>query len=65
MNGDIYCMTVNVAARVADWAKAREIGVSRGFHDQLSTGARDFQDAGSQTFKNVPEPIGCLRLSAV
>lgn len=64
-DGDIYGMTVNLAARLADWAQAGEIGVSRSFHEQLKSATREFQDAGPQRFKNVPEPIGCLRLSAV
>ena len=62
-DGDIYGMTVNLAARIADWARAGEIGVSRAFHDQLESTSAGFQDAGPQTFKNVPEPVGCLRLS--
>lgn len=61
-DGDIYGMTVNVASRVADWARAGEIGVSRTFHDQLASPTREFQDAGPQSFKNVPEPVGCLKL---
>lgn len=64
-DGDLYGMTVNLATRLADWAKAGEIGVSRSFYEQLKPSTQSFQDAGPQTFKNVPEPIGCLRLSAV
>lgn len=63
-DGDIYGMTVNLAARIADWAKAGEIGVSRDFHAQLASAPR-FHDEGLQTFKNVPQPVACLRLSVV
>src|SRR5215469_6480943 len=62
-DGDIYGMTVNVAARIADWAKAGEIGLSEGFQQQLSGSASGLVAAGPQRFKNVPEPIVCYRLA--
>lgn len=61
-DGDIYGMTVNLAARLADWAKAGEIGVSQTFHAELQPGAKGFEDLGPQSFKNVPEPLTCLKL---
>ena len=61
-DGDIYGMTVNLASRLADWAKAGEVGVSRTFHARLEGDARGFEDQGPQSFKNVPEPISCLKL---
>ena len=62
-DGDIYGMTVNLAARLADWARAGEIGVSRVLHDQLTSTTAAFEDAGPQTFKNVPEVVACLKLA--
>lgn len=61
-DGDIYGMTVNLAARLADWARGGEIGVSQVFHGQLESGAKGFDDLGPQSFKNVPEPLNCLKL---
>ncbi len=63
-DGDIYGQTVNITARIADWAKAGEIGVSHIFSEQLSPGAEDFEVAGPQTFKNVQQPIACMKLIA-
>lgn len=45
-DGDIYGTTVNLAARIDDWAKAGEIGMSQSFHEQLGPTVGDFQDAG-------------------
>lgn len=63
-DGDIYGMTVNVAARLADWAKAGEIGASEAFYLQLSPPSQVWMPAGSQGFKNVPQAIACYRLLA-
>ena len=64
-DGDIYGMTVNVAARIADWAKAGEIGASEVFHAELKEAASGFEAMGPQSFKNVPEPVVCFRLADV
>ena len=62
-DGDIYGMTVNLATRIADWAKAGEIAASEAFHAQLAAPATGWVPVGPQSFKNVPEPVACLRLS--
>ena len=60
-DGDIYGQTVNVAARIADWAKAGEIATSKVFGERL-TSTSDLFSSGPQRFKNVPEPIDCFTL---
>ena len=60
-DGDIYGQTVNVAARIADWAKAGEIATSKVFGERL-TSTSDLRSSGPQRFKNVPEPIDCFTL---
>jgi len=62
-DGDIYGMSVNVTARIADWAKAREIGVSQAFFEKLMERNEGFASMGPQSFKNVPEPVVCYRLA--
>lgn len=61
---DIYGQTVNITARIADWAQAGEIGVSEAFCAQLSGKPIDFQAMGPQSFKNVPQPVPCLKIAA-
>jgi adenylate cyclase len=61
-DGDIYGMTVNLASRIADWAKAGEIGASEAFYLQLSPPAQVWASVGAQSFKNVPQAIGCYRM---
>ena len=63
-DGDIYGMTVNLAARIADWAKASEIGASAAFCSQLQDDLHGFESMGPQSFKNVPEPTLCFRRAA-
>ena len=60
-DGDIYGMTVNVAARIADWAQAGEIGISEVLALALPAPAAGFEPQGPQRFKNVPEPVVCLK----
>ena len=60
-DGDIYGMTVNVAARIADWAQAGEIGISETLGVALPAPAAGFEPQGPQRFKNVPEPVVCLK----
>lgn len=62
-DGDIYGQTVNLAARIADWAKAGEIGASETFCAQLPGGLGGFEVSGPQSFKNVAEPVRCLKLA--
>ncbi|HSC46578.1 MAG TPA: adenylate/guanylate cyclase domain-containing protein, partial [Gammaproteobacteria bacterium] len=62
-DGDIYGMTVNLAARIADWAKAGEIGASDALCSQLQDALQGFVSMGPQSFKNVPEPTSCFRLA--
>ena len=62
-DGDIYGMTVNLAARIADWAKAGEIGASETFHSQLTDGNSGFESVGPQSFKNVPQALHCLKMA--
>jgi class 3 adenylate cyclase len=60
-DGDIYGMTVNVAARIADWAQAGEIGISEALAVALPAPAAGFEPQGPQRFKNVPQPVSCLK----
>ena len=64
-DGDIYGQTVNVAARIADWAKAGEIAVSQSLAAHLEQAKVALLPGGAQQFKNVPEPIECLKFSPV
>ena len=61
-DGDIYGMTVNLANRIADWAKGGEVGVSEAFVSMLPAPHAGLEHGGPQRFKNVPEPVTCLRL---
>ena len=60
-DGDIYGQTVNLTARIADWAKAGEIGISETFAMALPGPAAGFEPQGPQRFKNVPQPVVCLK----
>lgn len=62
-DGDIYGQAVNLTARIADWAKAGEIGASRSIQEQVPGGLQGFLPAGPQSFKNVSQPVECLRLT--
>ena len=64
-DGDIYGQSVNLTARIADWAQAGEIGMSEAFHDQLQSKPDGFRPMGPQSFKNVPQPVTCLKLAGV
>lgn len=60
-DGDIYGQTVNIAARLADWATSGEIGASEAFVAQLPPGSLAFEAAGPQRFRNVQLPVVCLK----
>lgn len=62
-DADIYGQTVNVAARIADWAQAGEIGLSDAFRVALATAPAGLEAAGPQAFKNVPQRVICYRLA--
>lgn len=62
-DGDLYGQTVNVATRIADWAKAGEIGISQAFSEQLGSIPQGFEPMGLQAFKNIPQPVACLKLA--
>lgn len=64
-DGDLYGMVVNVAARIADWAAAGEVGVSEMLCGKFSTAHPELVAAGPQRFKNVPEAVACFRLARV
>ena len=61
-DGDIYGQTVNVTARIADWARAGELGLSEALAGELTPLPKDLESMGPQTFKNVPQPVVCYRL---
>lgn len=63
-DGDLYGQTVNITARIADWAKAGEIGISQVFSEQLGSAPEGIESMGLQSFKNIPQPISCLKLAA-
>ena len=63
-DGDLYGQTVNITARIADWAKAGEIGISQAFSEQLGSIPQGIEPMGLQSFKNIPQPISCLKLAA-
>lgn len=62
-DGDIYGQAVNLTARIADWAQAGEIGMSEALAEQLATRPAGFESMGPQSFKNVPQPVTCLKLA--
>ena len=64
-DGDIYGQAVNITARIADWAKAGEIGLSEAFRAALAAATVGLEAAGPQAFKNVPEPVVCYRIVGV
>ena len=64
-DGDIYGLTVNVTARIADWAKAGEVGTSQAFYEQLGASQTGLAPAGQQSLKNVPQPVSCYRLATI
>lgn len=61
-DADIYGHTVNVASRVADSAAAGEILVTSAFAEALGQCDPLPVEVGARRFKNVPEPVVCLRL---
>lgn len=62
-DGDIYGQTVNTTARIADFAKAGEIMFSGALAARLSFDSAMLTPVGPQRFKNLPEPVECLRLN--
>lgn len=62
-DGDIYGQTVNTTARIADFAKAGEIMLSGALAARLSPDPAVLTPVGPQHFKNLPEPVECLRLN--
>lgn len=62
-DGDIYGQTVNTTARIADFAKAGEIMLSGAFAARLNLEAFTLTSVGPQKFKNLPEPVECVRLA--
>jgi class 3 adenylate cyclase len=63
-DGDIFGQTVNVAARIADRAKASEIWTSATIASRLQSNIVPLVDMGKQWFKNVPDGIDCVKLGS-
>ena len=61
-DGDIFGQTVNLAARIADRAKAGEIWTSEAFSARLTTNQNNLLAMGPQDFKNVPGGVPCMRV---
>jgi class 3 adenylate cyclase len=64
-DGDIYGQTVNVAARIADRAKASEIWTSASFASRLIATSLPLVAMGLQQFKNVPEGVSCSKVGLI
>jgi class 3 adenylate cyclase len=61
--GDVFGVTVNLASRLQDHAKAGETVVSQQTLDAAALDAARVTAAGSHSFKNIPEPTACFRVS--
>jgi class 3 adenylate cyclase len=61
-DGDIYGQTVNLAARIADRARAGEIWTSEAFSARLTTTQNNLLAMGPQDFKNVPGGVPCMKV---
>jgi class 3 adenylate cyclase len=59
--GDYFGRTVNIAARIADYSRPREVLVSRDVVDSASHDGLDFTEIGPVTLKGVADPIHLYR----
>jgi len=55
--GDYFGRTVNLAARIADYARQGEVLVSQDVVDASSHTALDFREIGPVELKGIPEPV--------
>ena len=63
-DGDYFGRTVNVAARIADYARPREVLVSQEAVDGAEHGGVAFERIGEVTLKGVARPVTLHRASA-
>jgi adenylate cyclase len=61
--GDYFGQTVNVAARVSDYARPGEVLVSLAVVEATEQAGIDFQEIGVVELKGVPEPMRLVRAS--
>jgi adenylate cyclase len=59
--GDYFGQTVNLSARIAEYARPGEVLVSRAVADASQAGEVTFQDIGEVDLKGVGLPIQLLR----
>ncbi len=61
-DGDYFGRTVNVAARIADYARPREVLVSAAVTEEVPTPAGvEYEQIGDIPLKGVPEPVPLIR----
>jgi adenylate cyclase len=60
-DGDYFGQTVNVAARITDYARPREVLVSQAALEDLNDEALDFEEIGAIALKGVREPVSLYR----
>ena len=63
VNGDVEGISVHIAARVADLAKAREVVVSRTVKDLVAGSGITLEAYGTYTLKGVPDEWQLFRAS--
>jgi adenylate cyclase len=60
-DGDYFGQTVNVASRITDYARPREVLVSKAAVDELDDDSLDFEEIGAIALKGVREPVALYR----
>ena len=55
--GDYFGRTVNLAARIADYARQGEVLVSQEVVDASADSGLDFREIGPVELKGIPEPV--------
>jgi adenylate cyclase len=63
--GDYFGRTVNISARIADYARPGEVLVSQAVADATPASAIAFDDIGLVELKGVADPIHLLRAAAI
>ena len=61
-DGDVYGHTVNLAARIASYARAGELLVAADGVGESTGASLGFADAGSATLKGITDPVRLLRV---
>jgi len=63
--GDYFGQTVNIAARIADYARPSEVLISEAVADVSESGGVEFQDIGAVELKGVPGTVHLFRAHAI